>query len=291
MPVPPAELAIDEALVRGLLRAQHPDLAELPLSLVAAGWDNETWRLGDDLAVRVPRRALGGELMLLEQRWLPRLGPAVAAPTPVPVRVGMPVDEADGVIYPWSWSVVPWFTGETAEERALSIIGARALGWALHTIHVPSPPDAPVNPYRGVPLAERPDPLPALDALYDGAVPRALGRVWRRALEAEPVQLSFWTHGDLHARNILVDAVGAPAAIIDWGDVGAGDPAVDLSLLWTVLDPALHGVFCSGYGPVEGALHDRARGWALVFGVTFAGLTDDPGAVAIGRRTLERLQG
>ena len=54
---PPAEIGIDEALVRALLREQHADLADLALIDVGEGWDNKLFRLGDELAVRLPRRA------------------------------------------------------------------------------------------------------------------------------------------------------------------------------------------------------------------------------------------
>jgi hypothetical protein len=37
---PAAEVVIDEAVVRRLLLAQHADLAERPLRIVAAGWDD-----------------------------------------------------------------------------------------------------------------------------------------------------------------------------------------------------------------------------------------------------------
>ncbi|MGH3513622.1 MAG: hypothetical protein ACRDQV_03350 [Pseudonocardiaceae bacterium] len=48
------EIEIDKELVRALLRDQHPDLADRALRLGAEGWDNQIWRLGDDLAVRLP---------------------------------------------------------------------------------------------------------------------------------------------------------------------------------------------------------------------------------------------
>src|SRR5215831_12573413 len=41
-------------LIAELLREQHPDLADLPLTFSARGWDNQLWRLGEDLAVRLP---------------------------------------------------------------------------------------------------------------------------------------------------------------------------------------------------------------------------------------------
>jgi len=77
--VPPAEVPIDEALVCGLLAAQHPDLAELSLRLAGEGWDNAIWRLGQHLAVRLPRRPLAVDLIAHERRWLPGLALRLAA--------------------------------------------------------------------------------------------------------------------------------------------------------------------------------------------------------------------
>jgi uncharacterized protein (DUF58 family) len=48
--LPAADLDVDEALVRSLLREQHPDLATLPLRFLASGWDNVSFRLGDEAA-------------------------------------------------------------------------------------------------------------------------------------------------------------------------------------------------------------------------------------------------
>jgi aminoglycoside phosphotransferase (APT) family kinase protein len=98
---PPAEFAIDSAFVAGLLADQHPDLAHLPLRAIDAGWDNALFRLGDHLAVRLPRRAAAAPLIAHEQRWLPRLADQLTLPVPAPYRIGTP---ARG--YPWHWSVV-----------------------------------------------------------------------------------------------------------------------------------------------------------------------------------------
>ena len=79
---PAAEVEIDEPLIRGLLAAQHPDLAHLTLSLVANGWDNVMYRLGDDLALRLPRRAMAAPLIAIEQTWLPDIAPNLPLPVP-----------------------------------------------------------------------------------------------------------------------------------------------------------------------------------------------------------------
>ena len=72
-PKPPAEVTIEPWLVRALLQEQHPDLAQLALIDFGEGWDNKLFRLGDALAVRLPRRAAFGRL--------DRRGAAVAPPT------------------------------------------------------------------------------------------------------------------------------------------------------------------------------------------------------------------
>ena len=50
---------MDDELVRTLLQEQHPDLADLELKEVVGGWGNQMWRLGADLAVRMPRTEEG----------------------------------------------------------------------------------------------------------------------------------------------------------------------------------------------------------------------------------------
>ena len=50
MPTPAAEVDVDAALVTALLEEQHPDLAALPVPLVANGWDDAIFRIGTELA-------------------------------------------------------------------------------------------------------------------------------------------------------------------------------------------------------------------------------------------------
>src|SRR5674476_1346040 len=75
-------------LVWALLRDQHPDLADLELRDVNGGWDNQQWRLGDELAVRLPRTERAPALLRTEQTWLPLLAKRLPLPTRTGVGVG-----------------------------------------------------------------------------------------------------------------------------------------------------------------------------------------------------------
>lgn len=283
--VPGAEVDIDVALVRALLADQHPDLADRSLRPLASGWDNAMFRLGDDLTVRLPRRALAAELVEHEQRVLPGLAGSLPLPVPVPVRVGRPA-----LGYPWSWSVLPWFPGAPATEAAVRDPAAAAaiLGAFVAALHVPAPADAPRNPDRGIPLDGRTDQLAEDLARAGSAVDAARVRArWAELVVTPPWSAPpQWIHGDLHAANVLVHD-GRLAAVIDFGDVASGDPACDLAIGWMLFDPGPRAVFRSASG-ADDHTWARARGWALCFGVVYlARSADNEVFQRLGRRTLD----
>ena len=94
--MPPATVEVSAAVVRCLIQDQRPDLAGRALVRVANGWDNATFRLGDDLAVRLPRRAEAVPLILHEQRYLPGVANRSPVPVPVPVHAGGPTPDFPG---------------------------------------------------------------------------------------------------------------------------------------------------------------------------------------------------
>jgi aminoglycoside phosphotransferase (APT) family kinase protein len=115
---------ITAELVRDLLRDQHPDLAGRPLSLGARGWDNQLWRLGGDLAVRLPWATQRADALLLkEHAWLPVLAPRLPLPVPVPQRLGEPSGR-----FPRPWIITTWVPGDPA-DRAPATRGAAAAAW------------------------------------------------------------------------------------------------------------------------------------------------------------------
>ncbi len=286
---PPADFRLDARLVEGLLADQHPDLAVLTVREVQSGWDNKMFRLGDRLAARLPRRAAAADLVHREQTWLPRFAGRLSLPIPAPVRFGEP-----GRGYPCRWSVVPWLDGRPVGEEGLPAAEAPRFGAFLRSLHQPAPPEAPGNPYRGVPLAQRAQDVEARMQRLARATPLVtddLRALWRRAIEAPASRGSAWIHGDLHPGNVLADD-GRLTGVIDWGDVTAGDTATDLASAWMLFDdPGGREALFGAYRGLDEATVARARGWALFFGVVLldSGLADNSFHAAVGERTLRRL--
>ena len=283
--MPAAEVDVSPELVRKLLNAQHPDLAALPIRALANGWDNIIYRLGDDLLIRLPRRTLGAEILLHEQRWLPVLAPRLPVPVPAPVRVGRP---AAG--YPWPWSVVPYLPGEVAARTppADPSQAAASLGRFLNALHTPADPDAPVNQFRGIPLADRDATVQDNMALlaHSDIDTAAVNDLWETAKAAPPHDgPRLWLHGDLHPANILVDH-GQLSGVIDFGDITSGDPASDLSVAWMLFPEAAHReAFWTHYAKADDSTKVRARGWALALTLVFLAYSaDNPLMAEIGRR-------
>ncbi len=288
--MPVATVEIDAHLVRRLLRDQHPDLAGLRLRRIGHGWDNAVFRLGPDLTVRVPRRELGARLIGTELRWLPELAPRLPLPVPVPVRVGRPTD-----YYPWPWAVCAHVRGRPPGAAALTgplgLRAAESLAGFLAALHVPAPADAPRNPYRGVPLAQRSDSVAAALASAPVQQHDAVERAWADAVGAPcHVGPDLWLHGDLHGLNLLASR-GRLTGVIDFGDLCAGDPATDLAVGWLVLDRPGRELLRERLS-VDGAAWARGRGWALFFGLMFlAHSVDAPVNEAIGRRAIGEVIG
>jgi aminoglycoside phosphotransferase (APT) family kinase protein len=293
MRTPPGEVDIDAALIEALLHHQFPALTG-EVRIVASGWDNVIARLGQDLCVRMPRRAVSAPLMQHEADWLPRPAATLPVDVPTPVAVGEP-----SINYPWTWLVCPWFEGRTLAEVAADdrAVAATQLGAFVSALHRPAPTDAPASPWRGIPLADlEPSVAERLEqiSLDDAETLRA---VWSRCVDA-PLHEGppVWLHGDLHPLNVLTHSDASPAlrAVIDWGDVCRGDPATDLAIAWLAFDEHGRTAFrtaASSRHPLDDPIWDRALAWAVSLGMLFM-LDAEPGTTAhgIGKHLLAQLR-
>ncbi|MDX2593720.1 aminoglycoside phosphotransferase family protein [Streptomyces sp. WI03-4A] len=261
------EIEITAELVRDILREQHPDLADRPLELGARGWDNQLWRLGDDLAVRLPWATQDAdELLRKEHAWLPGLAPRLPLPVPVPQRLGEP-----SARFPRPWTVTTWVPGEPADRAPATRAAdaADSLAAFLTALHRPAPDGAPLGRDRGGPLADLAGHfaggLASATELRLVPDPDAVRAVWEDAVAAPCwTGPAVWLHGDLHPANILT-LDGTFCGVIDFGDLCAGDPACDLAAAWILLPDGATDRFHAAYRPApDAATLRRARGWAVL---------------------------
>ena len=227
------EVDVDEALVRRLLASQLPHLADRPLAILEPwGTDHAIWRLGDDLVVRLPRIHWATEQVDHEARWLPLLAAHLPVAVPEPIAVGEP---AHG--YPYRWAVHRWLPGKAAaldrfDDPVTFGLDLAELVRALHRL-----------PTDGAPAARnRARPLEAYDDSTRDAIQRASHlidadaalAVWREAVAAPPHDgPAVWVHGDLEGNCLVRD--GRLSGLVDWGSACAGDPAVDVQVVWSPL--------------------------------------------------------
>jgi aminoglycoside phosphotransferase (APT) family kinase protein len=290
METPAAEIIIDEQLVRSLLKEQHPDLAQLDLKYMAEGWDNKIYKLGQDFLIRLPRRQQALPYIIREQEWLPKLAPNLPIPIPSPLRFGQAQGE-----YPWPWSITPCFPGQPAAEALPAPKEASRLAHFLRILHQPpAPTNAPYNASRGCTLNSRADKIEARIERFisKGLISSKISKIWEEALLALDDQMpKRLIHGDLHPKNIITHQ-GKFSAIIDWGDITAGDPATDLASFWMLFnDKNARNVGLADYD-TNPALLARAKGWAVFFGTILLdiGLGGDLVFEKVGRFTLQNLE-
>lgn len=256
------EVETDVALVRRLLAGQFPRWAGLPIDPVESyGTDHDIYRLGDHLAVRLPRIGWATAQAHTEAKWLPRLAPQLPLALPVQLARGRP---AEG--YPFEWSVYEWLPGENAngtigdlEQAAVDLAGfVRALRRVDTTGAHPRHPHG-----RGGPLAQHDEHVRrSVAELGDRVDGDAALRSWRASLEAPAWDgPEVWVHGDLLPGNLLVVG-GRLSAVIDFGGLNVGDPACDLQPAWNLFAGPSRARFRDELA-VDDASWLRGRGWAL----------------------------
>lgn len=263
------EVDTDASLVRRLLAAQFPHWADLPIEPVrSAGTDNAIYRLGPEMAVRLPRVPAAVGQVDKEYRWLPRLAPLLPLAVPVPLAKGAP-----GEGYPWQWGVYEWLEGENAttehiaDPRLAALDLARFIAALRQIDPTDGPPPGSHNFGRGEPLANRDSSTRAAISNLQGMLDTdSATAAWEAALQA-PVWHGppVWIHSDLQSGNLLSQQ-GRLSAVIDFGCLGVGDPACDLAVAWNLFSADTRGVFRAALA-VDDATWARGRGWALSFGL------------------------
>jgi aminoglycoside phosphotransferase (APT) family kinase protein len=261
---PVEKAAITPELVSRLVAAQFPQWAHLPVTPAELdGWDNTTFRLGEELSVRLPSADWYVPQVDKEHRWLPTLAPQLPLPIPAPLAKGAP-----GCGFPRPWSVYRWLAGEHATVERVADLNRFAIDLAdfLAALYRIDPAGGPAagkhNFFRGGPVTvydgEAREAISALKGEIDSD---AATEVWEAALAATWHGPSVWVHGDVTGSNLLV-VDGRLSAVIDFGCAAVGDPACDMTIAWTFFFGDSRETFRDRLGLDEGTWA-RGRGWAL----------------------------
>lgn len=255
---------ISAELVRRLLVDQFPQWAELPITPVKIdGWDNRTYRLGDELTARLPTHRAYEAAVHKEHRWLPVLAPALPVPIPEAVAKGEP-----GHGYPHHWAIRRWIDGSTASLENIPNLDAFARDIASFILALQrcDATDAPLagehSFYRGAALSHyHSETVDALASLKDRIDADLAREVWDAALASSWDRPPVWFHGDIAHGNLLIQD-GRLTAVIDFGTSGVGDPACDLVIAYTFFSGSSREAFRAAVQ--QGAeTWARTRGWAL----------------------------
>ncbi|MEV4315115.1 aminoglycoside phosphotransferase family protein [Actinocrispum sp. NPDC049592] len=250
------EAEIDVPLVRRLITEQFPQWADLPVAdVISSGTDNAMYRLGEDMAVRLPRIPWAVPNVDREHAWLPRLADELPVPIPVPLGRGEP-----GAGYPWPWSVVRWMPGENPCYATDPL--ARDLADFILALRRIDPANGPRQD-RGRPLRTRDDTTrKAIDELTGMIDTAAVAEIWAEAVALPEWRgPELWSHGDLSPGNVLVRN-GRLSAVIDLAGAGVGDPTVDLIVAWNLLRAEARDLFREALD-VDDVTWLRGRAWAL----------------------------
>jgi aminoglycoside phosphotransferase (APT) family kinase protein len=281
------EVDIGEELVKRLLAAQFPQLADLPISAVqSTGTVNAIYRLGDQLYARLPRVASWAKDLEKEMTWLPKLASSLSLRVPEPLAKGQPTSD-----YPFPWAIYCWIDGQPYRDDLVHDERQAAADLAQFVLELRR-----IDP-RGAPRGGR-KPLRELDATTCVAIEASRGVIdsdaaavaWASALEA-PVWdgTPVWIHTDLLRPNLLVDD-GRLCAVIDFGGVGVGDPAADVVAAWSVFSQSGRAAYRAAIG-VDDGTWNRARGYALHQAALIIPYYTEtnPGFVALAKRTVEEV--
>jgi aminoglycoside phosphotransferase (APT) family kinase protein len=274
---------ISSRTVARLVEQQFPQWAHLPIRPVEhSGWDNATFRLGDEFSVRLPSGDGYAAQVEKEHRWLPELAPQLPLAIPQPVAKGEP-----SVEFARPWSIYRWLPGEPAVGGRVADPTrlATELGGFLRVLYSLDPAGGPAagshSFFRGGSLTTYDaETRAAIHSLADTIDARAATEVWDKALAAPASRGPVWVHGDVAAPNLLL-VDGRLAAVIDFGCCAVGDPACDVTMAWTFFSGDSRRAFRAALA-LEDATWARGRGWALWKALITMENYADPDAAARG---------
>ena len=236
--------------------------------------------------MRLPRLEEWAESIDKEWTWLPKLAPKISLKIPKPLARGKPTHW-----YPCPWALYHWIDGSPYQDNLVRDEHQTAHDLVNFILELRS------VDMLGAPRGGR-KPLLELDAAIRSAIDSSHGVIdtaavsaaWNHSLEA-PLwnEKPVWVHGDLLRSNLLIQG-GRLYAVLDFGGVGAGDPAMDVIAAWSVFNEVGREAFRAALD-VDDGTWSRARGYALLQALMIIPYyrKTNPEFVTMAKRTVEEI--
>lgn len=253
-------------LAQKLILKQFPEYRDLAITSVdCQGHDNRTFRLGDEMLIRMPTDEQYALKVAKEQDLLPKLASHLSFDIPAPIKMGAP-----SANYPYPFSIYKWLEGKSInlinkEEINLEAL-AKTLAKFLKELQlikdIAGPMPGQHNWWRGDHISvydkDAREQIAKLAGIIDSDKAMDL---WIRALNTKWNKAPVWIHGDFAIGNMLMQN-GKLSAVIDFGGMSMGDPACDLVIAWTFLNGKSREIFIKEMNLDEDTWV-RAKAWAL----------------------------
>jgi aminoglycoside phosphotransferase (APT) family kinase protein len=310
-----AERIVEPQLALALINDQFPDLlksTDQHIEQFGVGFDNTAYLINGVYIFRFPRRQIAVPLLETESRALPHLAGRLPLAVPLPEWVGQPSPQRN---YPWPFAGYKLLPGTTACRVEISddqrTGNAETLAKFLRALH--SLPLAegerwrlPGDVFKKLDLEKRiPQTHNYLSEIvshgllnedagsesnkFPESIVETLTKLIDSARGLRPTSHSTILHGDFYARHLLVDGKRTVTAVIDWGDICIGDPAIDLSVAHSFLPPHAHDAFKAAYGSIPENTWLLARFRALSVSLVLMSYghdIGDPHLIRAGRQAL-----
>lgn len=271
---PDINITVDFAEI--IIAKQFPNLAPSKIKCIGEGWDNKVFLVNDQFVFRFPHREIAATLIERENAVLVHLQDRVNLKVPNPIYVGKPDDS-----YPYHFHGYQMINGKSgchanlaATTRNKSITKLAKFLKRLHSITETEAQtigakdqvfDRTDADRAIISLAERVEKINTRNiALIDLKV---FDNEMKIAAAVNLPTTKALVHGDLYCRHLMFDQEEL-VGIIDWGDVGINNPAVDLGVVFSFYPAECHQDFFNIYGSIDSKTYAYARFLGLYSAIT-----------------------
>ena len=136
-------------------------------------------------------------------------------------------------------AMAAWWKRRSSRHPSMNTAASDLAGF-LRALHRPAHRRSAVSLARGPAGRPRPACFANTGAIAGHVNESPVIETWERLRATTPwTGAATWIHGDLHPGNVMMRD-GRLSGVLDFGDVTAGDPARDLSVVWMLLWKSAH---------------------------------------------------